>query len=157
MFLKFSRNLTSVLIFLVLPGPSALALDWNDPEWNKSGCPGGLEGVWKAETKSTTGEKELEFRKDGTLLIVRSGRDLNLKFKGDLMAGNRRYIDLKIISSTEKPYPTLLKVRPHLGPDRNSPASSPDGRCRVKLFRYENQKRANQKREHSWDIFYFFK
>ncbi|QPJ62022.1 MAG: hypothetical protein G3M70_09105 [Candidatus Nitronauta litoralis] len=157
MFLKISQKLASVLIFLILPYQSAWALDWNDPEWGKRGCPLGLEGVWKAETTSSLEEKELEFRKDGTLLIVRSGRDLKLKFKGDLIAGNRRFIDLDIISGTKEPYPAIMKIRPHLGPENGPQGSSPEERCRIKLFRYENQKRARQNREHSWDIFYFFK
>lgn len=104
-----------------------------------------------------SGREGIEFRKDGTLLIVRSGRDLKLKFKGDLIAGNRRFIDLDIISGTKEPYPAIMKIRPHLGPENGPQGSSPEERCRIKLFRYENQKRARQNREHSWDIFYFFK
>ncbi len=148
---RFFKLLFFHTVLFALAGPS-WALDWNDSEWKKRGCPDGLAGVWKAETPSPLAGQEMEFREDNTLLIVRSGRDLELSFTGDLKAGNRRFIDLEIKSGAGETYPRFLRIRPHLGPAKNSTASLED--CRIKLFRYENAVRAKQNREHSWDIFH---
>ena len=157
MFLKNSQVLALFFLTLTLTGHPVLAIEWSDPEWRERGCHVDLEGTWKAETASPLAGQKIEFHKDGTLLVIQSGRDLALKFKGDLKAGNRRFIDLEIMSDSKNPYPALIKVRPHIGPEADTSPSSPEGRCRIKLFRYENQKRAKQNREHSWDIYYAVK
>lgn len=154
MFLKTSQLSALFFFTLALSVQPVFAINWNDLEWSGRGCPVSLEGVWKAETMSSLAGQEIEFHKDGTLLVIQSGRDLKLKFKGDLKAGNQRFINLEIMSDIKNSYPTLIKIRPHLGPDKGASNSSPEGRCRIKLFRYENQKRAKQNREHSWDIYY---
>ncbi len=157
MFLKISQLPVSIFFTLALTTQPVFAIDWNDPEWSGRGCPVSLEGTWKAETTSSLAGQEIEFHDDGTLLLIRSGKDLKLKFKGDLKAGNQRFINLEVMSDIKNPYPALIKFRPHLGPEAGASNHSPKGRCRIKLFRYENQKRAKQNREHSWDIYYAVK
>lgn len=139
--------LSGCLIFcLYVAGPSTVrALDWSDAEWKKQGCPDSVEGVWRAESESALAGQEIEFRPDGTLLIVRSGRDRVLRFEGEMQSGEDRFVELKV-KDDGGGYPPVIKIRPHL-------VSARDASCQIKLFRYESAARARQNRESSWDIY----
>lgn len=134
-------------LFVVVLAESSVAwgLEWSDAAWRDGGCPQGIEGTWVAESRSPLSGQEIEFRRDGTLLVVRSGRDLVLPVSGGMKPGEGPFVEMKIESGGSG-YPPFIKIRPHL-------VSARDVSCQIKLFRYENAARTRQNRELSWDIY----
>ena len=148
--MKWIKRAGLVGFLLALSYQSVPAMDWQDPDWKKWGCPNELSGTWIAESTSALSGQEIDFRRDQTILLVREGRDQIIPFRGDLKPGKNSAVEIEV-DSPENAFPRYWKIKVRLGPVKEGITGR--GHCRIKVFRYDTPSRRKQNRETNWDIY----
>ncbi len=153
----------SVLSFFCLAmsvAALAFALDWNDEDWLKAGCPGDIAGKWMLRGDATASNQTLTVQSNQIKFTSEAGDQKVIAFSQDARSNGPIILELNDsdLSGVREtlPYPPYWKVRPHLvmghaSSDNELAEWSP---CLIKVFRYRYQDQIAADKYVSWDIYF---
>jgi len=148
--LIFACSLATILLISTTATTSAWALSWHDEEWIGLGCPSKLSGDWIPLTKSPYAGLKIEFKPNSAALSSKDNKSVLFSFLPNPKDEN--FVNLKRVSEDSVSFPSYLKIRPHIAVQSNS-----EGKkytlCKIKVFLFESEQKANQMSYLSWDIY----
>ena len=150
--LRKFHTLSFVAVVMVLTASTTpvWALDWHDSEWTELGCPSKLSGNWVPLTNSPYAGLKIEFKPNGAALSSKENSRVLFAFSPN--PNNAQYFNLKRVSTDQISFPKFLKIRPHIAFKNNSRWRE-TSICKIKLFFYESEEKADKQTYMSWDIY----
>lgn len=140
---------TALFVSIVITTP-AWALSWHDAEWTSLGCPSKLSGDWIPLTNSPYAGLKIEFKTNGASISSKENKSVLFSFSPN--PKDEKFVNLRKVSEDPVSFPRYLKIRPHIAVQSNS-----EGKkytlCKIKVFLFESEQKANQMSYVSWDIY----
>lgn len=143
-------SFVTALVLAIAPAAPAGALDWQDSEWAGLGCPSQLSGSWVPSTHSPYTGIHIEFKPNGAALTGNKFGDMFFSYSPN--SGDASFLNLERVSDEPVSFPRFLKIRPHIAVQSISKGKK-YALCKIKVFLFESQQKADQMAYVSWDIY----
>ena len=145
-------QMTGMMFFLTVNASPINALDWNDKNWGKSGCPKTIIGTWVSRSNEDTLLIEAN-----RLIFQAIYKDLKFySYKQNINSENNKHIEIILSSKNSTDENQMyLKIRPHIAHSlaHVEENQANQATCLIKVFQFENQKDAKLNKYISWNIY----
>jgi len=145
-------RMTGMMFFLTINASPINALDWNDKNWGKSGCPKTILGSWV----SRSSEESLMIEANRLIFQAIDEDQQFYSYKQSISSEKNKHIEIILSSknSTDE-NKRYLKIRPHIAQSitHEEKTQVKTATCLIKVFQFENQKDAKLNKYMSWDIY----